>query len=141
MPAKEFELDAQNVGVASSAFVDVVVATGAAEQFGPQCPARDLERSRNGRNAVCLGDDEQEGHTHACASHGPTPREAEQRSRGYAIVPSRPNCPCPIVVCEFVALAVGERCMTDIQWVNVDRPERPTSRNRARSVLLGPRTA
>jgi hypothetical protein len=28
--------------------------------------------------------------------------------------------PCPIVVCDFVALAVGERCMTDIQWVNVD---------------------
>src|SRR4029077_10113917 len=91
MPAKEFELDAQHVDVACSAFVDVVVATGAAEQISPRCLARDPERSRNGRNAVCLGDDEQEGNTHVGgASRGSTPREAEQRPRGYAIVPLRP---------------------------------------------------
>src|SRR4029077_970202 len=91
MPAKEFELDAQHVDVACSAFVDVVVATGAAEQFGPRCLARALERRRKGPTAARLGDNEQEGITHAGgASHGPTPREAEQRARVYAIVPSRP---------------------------------------------------
>jgi hypothetical protein len=39
---EEVDLRSQHVGEASSAFVDVVVATGAAEQFGPRCPAGDL---------------------------------------------------------------------------------------------------
>src|SRR6266542_2301050 len=64
---------------------------GAAEQFGPRCLAGDLKRGRDGRNGVGLGDDEQEGETHGGGgSHGPTPREAEQRPRGHAVVPSRP---------------------------------------------------
>src|SRR4029453_1123499 len=54
---KEIDLRSQHVGEARSAFVDVVVATSAAEQFGPRCPAGDLERGRDGRNGVCLGYD------------------------------------------------------------------------------------
>ena len=88
---EEVNLRSQHVLETCSAFVDVVVAAGAAEQFGPGCLAGDLERGRDGRNGVCLGDDEQEGETHGGGtSHRPTPREAEQRPRGHAVVPSRP---------------------------------------------------
>jgi len=37
---KEVDLRSQYVGEACSAFVDVVVAAGAAEQFGPRRPVR-----------------------------------------------------------------------------------------------------
>jgi len=75
---EEGDLRSQHVGEACSAFVDVVMATGATEQFGPRCPAGDLERGRDGRDGVCLGDDEQEWDTDgAGASHGSTPGEAE----------------------------------------------------------------
>src|ERR1700719_3242615 len=60
---EEVDLRSQHVGEARSAFVDVVVTTTAAEQFGTRCPAGDLERGRDGRNGVCLGDNEQKGDT------------------------------------------------------------------------------
>jgi hypothetical protein len=60
---EEVDLRSQHVGEACSAFVDVVVTTGAAEQFGPGCPAGDLERGRTERNGVCFRDNEQEGDT------------------------------------------------------------------------------
>src|SRR4029450_12012383 len=52
---EEVDLCSQHVREACSPFVDVVMATAAAEQFGPRCPASHLERRRNGRNGVCLG--------------------------------------------------------------------------------------
>ena len=55
---EEVDLRSQHVGEACSAFVDVVVAAGAAEQFGPRCLAGDFERGRDGRDTVCLGNDE-----------------------------------------------------------------------------------
>ena len=61
---EEVDLSSQHVGEACSAFVDVVVAAGAAEQFGPRCLAGDFERGRDGSDTVCLGNDEQEGNTH-----------------------------------------------------------------------------
>src|SRR5437762_11617921 len=85
---EEGDLRSQHVREACSAFVDVVMATGAAEQFGPRCPTSDLERGRNGRNGVCLWDDEQERDTDGGgASHGSTPGEAEERPRGHAVLP------------------------------------------------------
>src|SRR5580693_1913129 len=97
---EEVDLRSQHVGEACSAFVDVVVTTAAAEQFGTRCPAGDLERGRDGRNGVCLGENEQKGDTHGgSASHSSTPGEAEQRPRGHPVVPYRPavrpNCPAP----------------------------------------------
>ena len=75
----------------SLAFVDVVVTTTAAEQFGPWCSASDVEGGRDGRNGVCLGDNEQKGDAHGgCASYWSTPAEAEQRPRGHPVVPYRP---------------------------------------------------
>jgi len=69
----------------------VVVAAGAAEQFGPRCLAGDFERGRDGRDTVCIGNHEQEGNTHGGgASYRPTPGEAEQRPCCDAIVPWRP---------------------------------------------------
>ena len=77
---EEVDLRSQHVGEGCSAFVDVVVAAGAAEQFGPRCLAGDFERGRDGRDTVCLGNDEQEGDTDGGgASFRPTPGEAEQR--------------------------------------------------------------
>ena len=43
---EEVDLRSQHVDEACSAFVDVVVAAGAAEQFGPRCLAGDFERGR-----------------------------------------------------------------------------------------------
>ena len=60
---EEIDLCSQHVREACSPFVDVVVTAAAAEQFGPRGPAGHLERGRNGRNGVCLGDDEQERDT------------------------------------------------------------------------------
>ena len=91
MAVEEVDLCAPYVGETGSALVDVVVAAGAAEQLGPRCLAGDFERGRDWRDAVCLGNDEQEGDTHGGgASYGPTPGEAEQRPRGDAVVPWRP---------------------------------------------------
>jgi hypothetical protein len=74
---EEVDLRSEHVGEACSAFVDVVVAAGAAEQFGPRCLAGDFERDRDG-DTVCLGNNEQEGNTHGGgASYRPTPGEAE----------------------------------------------------------------
>src|SRR6266404_5202422 len=88
---EEVDLRSQHVGKACSAFVDVIVTTAAAEQFGPRCLAGDLERGRDGRNGVCLGDNEQKGDTHGgSASYWSTPGEAEQRPSCHAIVPYRP---------------------------------------------------
>src|ERR1700730_1942097 len=88
---EEVDLRSQHVGEARSAFVDVVVTTPAAQHFGTRCPAGDLERGRDGRNGVCLGDNEQKGDTHGgSASHWSTPGEAEQRPRGHPVVPYRP---------------------------------------------------
>src|SRR6266566_122078 len=88
---EEVDLRLQHVGEACSSFVDVVVTTAAAEQFGPRCPAGDLEGGRDGRNGVCLGDNEQKGDTHrGSASHWSTPGEAEQRPRGHPVAPYRP---------------------------------------------------
>src|SRR5206468_188683 len=85
---EEVDLRSQHVGEACSPFVDVVMATAAAEQFGTRCPARHLERGRNGRDGVRLWNDEQEGDADgAGASHGSTPGEAEQRPRGHAVMP------------------------------------------------------
>ena len=85
---EEVDLRSQHVGEACSPFVDVVMATAAAEQFGTRCPARHLERGRNGRDGVCLWNDEKEGDADgAGASHGSTPGEAEQRPRGHAVMP------------------------------------------------------
>lgn len=79
---EEGDLRSQHVGEPCSAFVDVVMTTGAAEQFCSRCPAGNFERGRHRRNGVCLRDDEQEGDTHgAGASHGSRPRDAEQRPR------------------------------------------------------------
>src|SRR6266849_2908707 len=87
---EEVDLSSQHVGEACSSFVDVVVATDAAKQFGPRCPAGYLERGRDGRNGVCLGNDEQERYSHGGgASNGSTPREAKQRPSGDAVVPRR----------------------------------------------------
>ena len=58
---EEVDLRSQHVGEACSAFVDVVVAAGAAEQFGPRSLAGDFERGRDGRDTVCLGKYEQQG--------------------------------------------------------------------------------
>jgi hypothetical protein len=55
---EEVDLRSQHVGEARAAFVDVVMPTGAAEQLGPRCFAGDLKRGWDGRNGVCLGDDE-----------------------------------------------------------------------------------
>ena len=50
-----------------------------------------LEGGRDGRNGVCLGDNEQKGDTHrGSASHWSTPGEAEQRPRGHPVAPYRP---------------------------------------------------
>src|ERR1700722_17884418 len=87
---EEVDLRSQHVGEACSAFVDVVVAAGAAEQFGPRYLAGDFERGRHGRDTVCLGNDEQEGNTHGgSAPYRPTPGEAEQRPCCDAVVPWR----------------------------------------------------
>src|SRR4029077_18198190 len=78
------DLRSQHVGEACSAFVDVVVTTAAAEQFGPRCPAGDLEGGPAGRKGGGRGDNEQKGDTHGgSASHWSTPEEAEQRPRGH----------------------------------------------------------
>ena len=44
---EEVDLRSQHVGEACSAFVGVVMAAGAAEQFGPRCLAGDFERGRD----------------------------------------------------------------------------------------------
>ena len=91
MAVEEVDLRSQHVCEARSAFVDVVVTTTAAEQFGPWCSASDVEGGRDGRNGVCLGDNEQKGDAHGgCASYWSTPAEAEQRPRGHPVVPYRP---------------------------------------------------
>ena len=57
------------------------LAAGAAEQFGPRCLAGDFECGRDGRDTVCLGNDEQEGNTYeGGASYRPTSTKAEQAS-------------------------------------------------------------
>ena len=105
MPVEEVDLRSQHVGEACSAFVDVVVTTTAAEQFGTRCPAGDLQRGRDGCNGVCLGNNKQKGDTMmstlkngsrnlgthgGSASHWSTPGEAQQRPRGHPVVPYRP---------------------------------------------------
>jgi hypothetical protein len=49
---EEVDLRAQHVGEPGSAFVNVVVAADAAEQFGPRCLAGNFERGRDGRDGV-----------------------------------------------------------------------------------------
>src|ERR1700722_9321937 len=44
MAMEELDLRSQHVGEACAAFIDVVVAAGAAEQFGPRCLAGGFER-------------------------------------------------------------------------------------------------
>src|SRR5882762_2723445 len=60
---EEVDFGSQYVIETRSTFVDIVVATGTAEQFRPRRLAGDLECGRDWRNRVCRGDDEEEGDT------------------------------------------------------------------------------
>lgn len=88
MAVEEVDLCSQRVYEARSAFVDIVMTTSAAEQFGARRRPGDLKRRRDGRNGVGLGDDEKERDPNGSGPwHRPTPGEPEQGAGGDTVVP------------------------------------------------------
>ena len=86
---EEVDLRSQHVGEACSAFVDVVLAAGAAEQFGPRCLAGGFERG--GAILSASGTTSSKGtRTQAARRTGRRQEKAEQRPCCDAVVPWRP---------------------------------------------------
>src|SRR5258708_39098889 len=85
---KKFDLDAQHVGEAPAALVNVVVAAAAAIQLTTRGFLGNAHGRIDRRPRGLLGNDEQDGAAKGGGTaHRPTPREAEQRPSGDAITP------------------------------------------------------
>ena len=88
MTVKEVEFDAQHFIEAHSALVDVVVAAATAVELAEWRFFGKAYRRTDRRHRILLGNNKQEGTADGGgAANWPTPRKAEQRTRGDAITP------------------------------------------------------